>query len=536
MIIVDDNRLEREGIARLMNWTDLGVEVAGTFMNGRQALDRIEELKPDLVLSDIRMPVMNGLEFAREVSERYPQTRIVFMSSYDEFEYARTALRLQADDYLLKPIKTEQLRRTVTETLGKIEEARRAEREKEGMLRQIRQALALYREQFWRDLLFGHHRSARDIQDRLRMLDMDADRSTTCLVAIFRFPWDEGEGKALTVSDRYYAAYMLQKKAKQMVNSGVDAHAAQLSDKDTALIFCSKDRKSDEKALIDAVVALKEQIESALSHPCIVGVSHRAEGLEMLPNLYRQAKLAAETKYYGEAPGGRLVLYGEIEATAESDFGTVVDLQELFRDVKLALQDRLRRGEFVARYLDNSRRYSDKYVRTLMLAVQQSIELIYAEAGKKFRETAARIGREPADSWQSIGDVLDDLNRLLEAAGTHLMEENKSQYDRLVEEIRAIIADKYKEPLTVQTIADQMYMSPSHLNNIFKQKTGRTIFDCLTEYRMEKAKELLRQPHSRIYLVAQEVGYVNKSHFCLVFRKHTGVSPTEFKNGVVSPS
>ena len=188
------------------------------------------------------------------------------------------------------------------------------------------------------------------------------------------------------------------------------------------------------------------------------------------------------------------------------------------------------------KYLAPTGMYSEKYVRTLLLAVLQSIELVYAEAGKKFRDAAAVSGLPAAERWTSIADVARTLDALLETAAAQLQVDYKTEYELMVDNIKAIIADQYREPITVQTIADQVYLSPSRINSIFKAITGRTIFDYLTEYRMEKAKELLKDPYSRIYLVAQQVGYANKSHFCLVFRKYTGLTPSEYKENLFSKS
>ena len=532
LVIVDDNRLEREGLGKVLDWRSLGVDIVGTFANGKQALERMEELRPDVLLTDIQMPVMNGLQLAEAVRERWPGTRIIFMSSYDEFEYAQTALRLQAEDYLLKPIRKDALAGTVRKTLAALEAWLQNRREREGMMRQIKSALSIYREQFWRDLLFGNRQSAEEIRDRLAMLELEP-WPALCQVAIVSLAWDESDRPQANVTDKYYFIYMIQKAAKEQSGDGLHVHTAQISDGGIAVICCSADSGGD-SVLLDAVVALKERIESVTPYPCAVGVSEACDDLLRLPQLYKQAKLAAETRYFGETPGGRLVLYEEIARTAASDFETAVDLQELYRDVKGIVADRMPKDVMYDKYLAPTRTYSEKYVRTLLLAVLQSIELVYAEAGRKFREANAPHEFGEAERWTSIADVARTLDSLLEAAAAQLQVDYKTEYELLADHIKAIIAEQYREPITVQTIADQVFMSPSRVNNIFKAITGRTIFDYLTEYRMEKAKELLKDPYSRIYLVAQQVGYANKSHFCLVFRKYTGWTPGEYKENLFS--
>lgn len=141
-------------------------------------------------------------------------------------------------------------------------------------------------------------------------------------------------------------------------------------------------------------------------------------------------------------------------------------------------------------------------------------------------KAAARLSRER--------EAAAERDRLLRQAGLVPSEasdgEAHSYHDRIVMRIKTIVAERYREPLTVQDIADELYLSLSHTNNIFRRKTGQKIFDYLTAYRMEQAKALLRQPDSKIYCVAQTVGYANKSHFCLVFKKYIGSTPSEYKS------
>ncbi|SFJ93050.1 two-component system, response regulator YesN [Paenibacillus sp. UNC496MF] len=263
LFIVDDNPLDRRGIAGLFQWETFGCQVAGLFGNAMEALSAAESVRPDIVLTDVQMPVIDGIEFGQRLRSGLPAVELIFMSSYDDFAFAHGALQLEAIDYVLKPIRKQALEAAVAKVAGKLDKAQMKELEREELLRHIRQP----------------------------------------------FPQSPGQSGA---------------------------------------------------------------------------------------------------------------------ADAEES------------------------------------------------------ELPY--------------------------------------------------YERIVSRIKAIVAAKYRETITVQEIAGEVFLSLSHANNIFKSKTGLKIFDYLTEYRMERAKSLLRHPDSKIYQVAMQVGYTNKSHFCLVFRKHAGVSPSEYKD------
>ncbi len=160
-------------------------------------------------------------------------------------------------------------------------------------------------------------------------------------------------------------------------------------------------------------------------------------------------------------------------------------------------------------------------VRLILVEKNESFENIFGEE---------YILWNKLNNFETIKNIRQWMYNILKTINEYLVSKHQSLHVQIVENIKEIIRNRYHEQLTIGEVAESLYFSALHANNIFKKETGKTIFDYLVEYRIEKAKELLKDPDIRIYLVAEKVGYNNKSHFCLTFKKYTGMTPAEYKN------
>ena len=155
MMVVEDEKILRDGICRVGNWDVLEVEICAVAGNGKEALQMIEENRPDIILTDVVMPVMDGIEFARQVYERYPEIRILFLSGHEEFEYVKKAMEYKACNYLLKPAKIEKIEEVVSEIKDEIVKSREKAMEEERLRRKLEQSMPILREHYMNQLLMG---------------------------------------------------------------------------------------------------------------------------------------------------------------------------------------------------------------------------------------------------------------------------------------------------------------------------------------------------------------------------------------------
>jgi YesN/AraC family two-component response regulator len=283
---------------------------------------------------------------------------------------------------------------------------------------------------------------------------------------------------------------------------------------------------------MDITIEIKEDLQQRLGLQTVTGISAVSSELHEIPMLFRQSQEAVRTQFYSKH--AQIIQYREIKQ-AGNDLEGELDLQALSRQLKELISTN-EDGEveaFLDSYLPPQGQSKPKaYTMIFTLSVVSLLQILLTEVGN----TLKNIYGEEISIWQRLHqlensiDAQQLLGNMLKAVREHLIRRNVSQNNLVVQKVKDIVAAHYMEELTVGEISKEIFYSALHANNLFKRETGKTIFDYLTEYRMEKARELLKDPNAKVYMVGQEVGYENKSHFCLVFKKYTGMSPAEYKN------
>lgn len=535
MFIVDDNQRDRRGIQTVLNWDEIGICIAGSYSNGKAALEQFNKIKPDVVLTDISMPVMNGIEMARKMKDINPDIKIIFMSCYNEFDFARSAVELGIEDYVLKPIIQEELEKAIRKTTHKYQTEQNMKTEKEEMLKQINQSLPLFRDQFLRELFFGYYTNIDEIESRSRFLGIRFHEKQTYCVVTFILNENVQKFSNIKTDERYFIGYSIQKSINEYNLKPWPFYSYQVSETEFSVVFMIEyhegSRKDDD--LFDAIIAMKEEIEEKLDISLVIGISKRSGEILDIPVLFQQSLKAIQIRLFSDK--NDIILYKDIEVLENSKFEEQIDLHQLCRDIRQVIEygeeDEI--PELINKYIRKELTvYSEGYVKNIAFSIVNTLQIMLIESDQSFQNIFGNDISvwEKLRNFESIKDIHQWLYNLIKAVIEHMCGKRMSQYEKIVKDVKGIIEKRYNESITVNEIAESIYLSPYHTNSIFKQVTGKTIFDYLTEYRMEKAKELLKNPYSRIYLVADSVGYKNKSHFCLTFKKYAGITPSEYKS------
>ncbi|GAA3407963.1 response regulator [Paenibacillus hodogayensis] len=536
LFIVDDNPRDRGGVAGLLDWGSMGLRIVGIFPDGAEAFREAERECPDIVLTDVQMPGMDGLELGRRIKERYPATKLIFMSGHDDFAYAKSALQLDAENYVLKPIRKNELREAVAKAADKLSQERTAMQEKDELQQQIKRSLPLHQDRFVRELLFGSFSgmSGELLRKRMELLEIRLPADGHYRVLLLQ---TAGAGSGETeIPDYVRLMHHLDDELSALRDQppGLHIRMVPLSDRQLAFIAGSETAiaQSDMKAL-DWVLQAEERMDESLQHVLSIGISRQGR-LADLPKLYAQSARALEAKVYSDRTP-RIMFYEEIDESEESPGIVTPDADEWLQDIReLLFSEKAPAIEpLLDRYLSGSGApLTDRELKPFLLLLSGTLQRIYVEAGKSVNGLIILFLSlwNKLETATGLNDIRTAVDQLIGLARSQLVDEQRPYYDQVVKDIKRIVMKRYMDPITIQEIADDVFLSLSHANNIFKNKTGRKIFDYLTEYRMEKAKSLLREPGSKIYLVAQQVGYTNKSHFCLIFKKYSGLTPSEYKN------
>jgi two-component system response regulator YesN len=528
-IIVDDEPLVRSGLRNTINWQEHGFELVGDYTNGVEALEAVELHKPDLVLSDIYMPFMNGLELSGRISAQYPYIKVIILTGYDEFEYAQQALRLKVHDFILKPITARETQELLDKVKREMDEETKRREDIGRLHNQLTQSLPLLKERFLERLVVTGI-GAQSLDERFAYFGLPR-LSPRYLVMVLDID-DFGEPKSgSNEGDREllrFAVYNILEEIVQRENG----HLFRTREERMAVIVSgqTEDDPLYEKAFRIAEVA-RHHTERFLKFTVTVGVGRSCVSPEQLPASYKSALSALEYRFLlgknrvlsildleGHVSAGEYhvdwdrKLASTLKTGSEQDAVTLIEL--IVKDLKSSLLP-----------LDACLLQIQKIVFALLNTLQ---ELGLTESGAAGGQQILFTGMfrfktlDEVESWlktvvhNAISAIADNRNHL-----THMQ----------IVKAMAFIEEHYAdEGISLQELCRHVLMSTSNFSLVFKQHTGATFVEYLTRVRIEKAKELLQFSSLKFYEIATRVGYGDPNYFSILFKKQTGLTPSEYKD------
>ncbi|MCI3923104.1 response regulator [Paenibacillus sp. TRM 82003] len=513
LMIVEDERWEREGLVDFLDWARLGIVVVGTARDGIEGLERFRELQPDLIITDIRMPGMDGLEMTRRVKELDADVSVIVLSGFSDFDYARQALRYQVSHYVLKPVEEPELLRAVTEAA----EAWRAGREK-------RSEAAEWRRQAEDHRQLAIDKLAADAVEGGLTASRQAD-----LLRAAGFPPDAAR----------FAALALRSKdglAKPALQEALDRPALLVPTGDpssggglwTVVVSLRSGERPESAAERSAARLIKPGSFVRAAEP-VIGVGSAVEGLSEAWRSVRQAREAAEYGAFWGAAGVVTSESLERENTAfQNSIGETLQTagacskRIVFAASALDADKAAAAAEELMNVFGSRRGADPDFVRNYVAGVVLELALLAGDA-EHGDETTALTHRELQHAL--VKAARESVRRLSEKR------EDKDEY--VVSKVLRLIETSYSSTdLSLTSAAETVFLSPNYLGTFFKKATGRTFHETLTEFRMEKAKELLGRTDYKVARVAAEVGVPNASYFNTVFKQTYGMTPGEYQAGI----
>jgi two-component system response regulator YesN len=523
VLLVDDEKLELDTLQYYFRTESINIHIAGTAKNGQDALIKIEQLKPDIILTDVRMPIMDGLELAKQVRERYPQIKLVFLSGFDEFAYIKAALMLEAVGYLLKPVDPIELQTVMNKVIAKFEAEQinatsaialqenllkkllieSQEENQSKLIQQMNQIQPGFNESKWGFGLVS-------IDDyRLQLNETHDNESEQKSFALLRELKDLiGVGHVFLMKEGYYGILL---PASALVNvSQLDEHYVL-------------------EKLEMSFNTIHEKLGIALNFPVTLGFSNRLSEAAKLHLLFHEANLAIESRFYKGS--GHLITYFK-EDKVETDTAISLDNQAVFENLLLLHIDKVEMR--LHSFLEHATTIKMKKEHLIQL-LTGLIDTIWVQLHKHQPDILAEIGSKN-EAWRllhqldTISSFQMHLSRLFREIDHYLRIKLLTDKNaRLVSQVISILEVQYGEAWTVEDLAKKVFLSPSYLSGLFKERTGQTLIEYTTKIRMEKAAELLHDPSLKVHEIARQVGYESTSYFCSIFQKHNSVSPNDFR-------
>ena len=532
IILVDDEEEVRKSIIKQIDWESAGFQVVGDAENGEDALEKIEVLEPDVVLTDIRMPYMDGLTLAEKIRQRYPSTKVVIFSGYDDFEYAQKAIKLNVTEYILKPVNVEELTSILKRIKSNLDEEIEEKRNVSRLRENYRKSLPIIREQFFNDMV--HRRLADDlIESKLREYDIPITGARKWIIAAIDVEKsDDRSKKTLSLHEE---EELIPISVMQIVREKLKSYCRFSLFQSTAeagmVVIAALDDDNTTTGLIDVLGDICKETKRILEVPVTIGIGHSVTGLSKIAGSYQSA---VEALGYKAVVGSGITIYindmepvgsGKLEFdnSDESDFISAVKFgpDEKIEAVMVRISGKL---ESARVHYRQQQVYVFGVLNTVIQMIQQydlnleeilGGELEYLSVIDKLQK------REEFGEW-----LLKTARKMNQA----INQERDMTTRQVIQQAKQYIMDNYQNPdLSVEMICRHLHMSPAYFSTMFKKETGQAYIAYLTEIRLNKAVELLNKTDDKTYVIASKVGYQEQNYFSYVFKKKFGVSPTKFR-------
>lgn len=518
IIFVEDEIVTREGIRDNVDWPGHGFEFSGEAPDGEIALQLLLATKPDLLITDIKMPFMDGLQLCKVVRERMPELEIVILSGHDEFEYAQEAIKIGVNEYLLKPVTVQDIHQVLDKIVQKLEQ-KRVEREKFNKLQaQIEENQAHLRERFLLKLIIGAVPSPEAIENCQSLgLDLIAKYY---LVIILKTELNDRSEQFIFEEYQH-----VQRIIAGLVEKNPDVFLIKKDWEEVVILMKgnNSDYLMEERDFL--IELFKREIKKTRYH-LIIGTGNPKK---RIAHIY-QSFIEALVEIHDAAP----------ESRSEEN---ITDYKaELLKVDKDAVDNYLRYGikeEFNAFFEYFTRPLNANALKSYLIKNYLTVDVVIAtvkfvnDLGGNVDDAVAEFNSVESilANMRTIQQFKEQVRKILLSAIEFRDSLTKNQYKDVIQRAKNFIDQHYMDAnLSLNEVAIQVNLSPSHFSAIFSQETGQTFKEYLTEIRIKKAKEFLRMTPLRSIEISYRVGYNDPHYFSYVFRKNTGLSPSEFRS------
>lgn len=513
ILIVDDEKMIRMGIKNAMPWEQMGITEVYTAASAKEAAAVIEGHHPHIMVTDISMAEMSGLELVGQIRERNIGMRVIVLTGYDRFEYARQALQLQVHDFLLKPIDETELAKSIMVQVEHLEEHRIKQENRLTVSRTqgIKQQMEL--EGFMRSLVMGK----KDFKERA-----DVFRREFCL--------EENQAMRIGIlvpglsnEEELDGEGFRMQTMKQICIGMVDGTKRGITFSDeknriTIAFFCGEGCEENKLAK-QLMEILNDELETK---PRMIWGSVK-KGLENLRISYNDAIFALE---HEREEVGKLYV-ADWNRKGEDIF------QDVFREFRNALVYNVGDKEKILHIFERFSMAVESYNLSVKYARRCCFELASSVYFTRFSDTGGGADEKLGVLMQALSCA--DRERACQVTAmflANLFEEEEGEVHELISKVKRRIHENLSDELTVASLAEEYYVTPNYLSRLFKRVTGEGCNEYIIRKRIEQAKSLLAATTLKVGEISIMVGYRDMNYFSLAFKKHTGMSPVKYREQV----
>ncbi|WP_371379848.1 response regulator [Sporomusa aerivorans] len=527
LLIADDELLERQALRFIIEKNCPDIQIVAETGDGKSAVSISAEEKPDIVLMDIRMPELNGLEAARAIRSMLPNTAIVMLTAFDEFSYAKEALSIGAVEYLLKPLRPKDLLQTLQSVAENVGRRKRKEQEEAELRKNIEHAMPFIKNSFIQDLIAGKITDLANFRERAGFFGIKTGAGVILVANIDNF-------KQITRS--------VSELERQVVKQRVYQHICEIVGRDTLVVPFG----GDEIIILMGYegAASMEQIEQEVRETAqkirdgiiqlgisiTIGIGRYYDDPLQMHKSYIEASSAQQQKIY--IGDNQIIHIDELPHLSAVAFRYPFNYERNLLD-KVRCGERQQAKEVLRQLLHEifTAKASVEMVKACVLELLIVLSRAAVEGGANLEQLTLLnfncinrlndcIDREEVRHW-----IFDALDQFMD----NMLENRSSMNVRLINKACAYITENFHKSISLEEVAQTVHLSPYYFSRIFKAEKGFNFVDFLTKVRIDKAKIMLQNPELTVVRVAAEAGYQDASYFCRVFRQEVGVTPNQYR-------
>ena len=532
VFLVEDEYVVREGIKNNIDWEGHGYEFAGEAPDGEIAYSMIQKELPDIVITDIKMPFMDGLSLSRLIKAEFPWIEIILLTGYEDFQYAREAIRIGVSCYLSKPISGDNLLREVDALSEKIEEKKQEREVAKRYEAEMQERIELDKQELFRSLLKGGRSFSEIIEDAKKLsIDITGPYYNVLLLKIWSTRHDAFEYSNSVVEIENSIRDIAGRKNAVFFDLNVEG---------IALLFRGESEENISETIKEFIYEAKEVMDKYNHIRYFGGIGQCTARITEIPMSFQWASRAFAHIYLTSDNGFLEGSEEVLQPVNENLILSGIDPKHIDRK---HIKEFLRRGEenetevFLDEFFNGMGKNA---IKSTMLRQYIAMDLYFCVVD--FVENEIGITLSDSDGYMEVPtpEVLADERRTRDYLVSTIRKaiqirdgNNSGRYHEMVKEALAYIDEHYaEEDLSLNSLASYVNFSPNHLSAVFKQETGQPFIKYLTDYRMDQAKELLSTTNKKSNEIGIMVGYKDPHYFSYLFKKTQGVTTTQYRGGL----
>ena len=525
VLIIDDEIQIRKGLRMKIDWEEEGFEIVAEASNGQEALEKLKHQKVDIAITDVRMPIMDGIEFVKQCHLEYPDVKTLVLSGYSDFDYAKSSMQAGVKDYLLKPVAPDELVEALQRIRKEIVEEQEKQIEADRMVQLVHNQLEEMREQYLLYLVKEEFSELNIALERLQQLKLEELANEKVRVQFVTVEIRDLENNEEELKELWLPFKMLCKEVAEENEATYSFYDASYGN---MIHFIQRVNAEPLTQTSRFIKNLQAKVKQFLNLESVVGIGKVVTGHTEFKNGYISALLSWSQSQVG---AHSQVIEG---AATNEVFDFSVDFEKRLTNAIENVDHKA-----LKKYMNEILGKTNNQSMLSFSFVANRLLFLLGSLAKKYDIETTEINNMIWNCQQSIWELNSQskvIEQLIHLA--HLIIEkvndvrSSSSGAQLVENVRRFLDRHYASEISLSTLSEQFHINSAYLSEIFKTHVGQNFSDYLNHLRMENGKQFLKDPQLKIIDVAHLVGFSNSGYFSTVFKKQFGQTPAEYRKSL----